>query len=1610
MSKDINEQLARARERLLDLTGRNRLLNFRPAKRTSVRVVDELPSQVWQLLVKEQKSMGFRAREDHDLSENRPGLGKNAPTDDNAEPSMDNSLALPGDGQDEGEELLGVPENGPEFESGELPARYRDLFLQTSVTGENLQTNLLRIEQAATSALEEQGVNFLFLAIGFLEWRPAESSQEIFKAPIILVPVKLERTSARRQFKLSVIDEEPVLNPCLVAKLQQFHIELSEPPEEWEDFELDTFLKGVERALAGQAQWKVLNDIYLGLFSFTKYLMYVDLDAHRWPKGKGLTDNQLVRAMCGEASVLLPEAPDLPDMPLDDHLDPEEVFQVHDADSSQQRAILAAKNGRSLVIEGPPGTGKSQTITNIIAECLAAGKTVLFVSEKMAALEVVKRRLDEVELGDFCLELHSTKANRRAVLEEMQEAWNRQKARNVNGADDAQRLVRLRDRLNSYVKALHEPLGASGLTPYYAMGRAAFLRDVPDVLCSMPGHATWNRAQVEDMKELVQQLAGQLLVVHPIAQHPWRGARIARVTGSLQRAVSEILGSLAKTLRDARSAAGEAGALLGVKSPANMQAMKPIADAAKTVLASPEPPERLLHENLWDEVSAELQTLVGRIKAYVQGREWIKGRYNPQLADTVDWLGMYQRCVKHWTGPGRWFRPSFWSDRKTLKLTRELHHKPGFAELVADLRQLGAIQTLRDQLNACQETGQQYYDDAWQGHRSDWAQIVRLTNWLRAFRPAVKKGQIGGPGVELASRGKDRSGLANAVARLEQNVTAWNLAWNMLVPTLSLQDPGVFALPAVETPLDELDGRLKAMSQRIESLFDWAQYQEAVQACESSPMAEFILQALAENVEPEVVVLAVEKQYLRLLVEGAFAEREALRKFNAANHEADRLAFAQLDRQWVKQTGYRLQAKLAAQQPERQLKAAPSSQLGILSGEIHRKRGGRSIRRLLHDACDAIQKLTPCLMMSPLSVARFIDPEGMRFDVVVFDEASQVEPADALGAIARGTQLILVGDPKQLPPTRFFSSMLGEDDWAAQASDSAAALADMESILDRGLMVLPKSQHLRLRWHYRSRHESLVAFSNREFYDNDLVVFPSSHKNTDELGLTMCYEPADSYDRGSGGTNRRQAKRIAEWVFKHARDNPDKSLGVGAFSVRQQQAILDEIEKLRRQDDSVEEFFDHNKLEPFFVKNLETIQGDERDVILLSVGYGKGRPDERLSMNFGPLNQDGGWRRLNVLITRARQRCVVFSSIRGEDFDVTATQAKGVLALKGYLEYAHSGELPQIQVGGGEFGSDFEKAVYDALTEHGVKLDRQVGSAGFAIDLAVMDPDRPGRYILGIECDGATYHSSTTARDRDRLRQQVLEGLGWRIHRVWSTDWFRTPQRELERALDAIKRASSGQWRYAFVGSESPEEPVRGPEPAGEDTALLGGPAPVVPTERYKRFNSNRYQPSATFYTASLEDLAEVVTKVVQCEGPVHQDVLTRRTASTYGMLRVGPRIEDRIKRAIKLSLTQNHFARRDLFLWPNGMETPPVRTDREDELRDIDLICHEEIGRGAGMLLKAQFGMSREDLFVQTARLFGFGSTSQRVADRIGTAIDREIKATRILMGDRGQLRAAEQ
>ncbi|MEH6345478.1 MAG: DUF4011 domain-containing protein, partial [Bermanella sp.] len=477
----------------------------------------------------------------------------------------------------------------------------------------------------------------------------------------------------------------------------------------------------------------------------------------------------------------------------------------------------------------------------------------------------------------------------------------------------------------------------------------------------------------------------------------------------------------------------------------------------------------------------------------------------------------------------------------------------------------------------------------------------------------------------------------------------------------------------------------------------------------------------------------------------------------------------------------------------------------LLRHEIGKKSKYIAIRKLVERAGEAMLGYKPCFMMSPMAVAKYLPPGEVEFDLVVMDEASQVKPEYALSCFARGKQAVVVGDPKQLPPTSFFERSTSNED--AEDNDEKGVINESESILEAIGAHYPKRM---LQWHYRSRHESLIEFSNRHFYDSELVIFPSPWATSAEFGIKFTHVTNGAF---VNNVNNEEAKYIVEAVKHHFVNNPNESVGIVAMNTKQRDQIEAALDAARATDEVLAAGFmrDAQTDDPIFIKNLENVQGDERDVIMISFTYGpQNRGSTSIPQRFGPINSNDGWRRLNVLFTRAKKRIQVYSSMRSSNIVVSDSSKRGVKALKNYLAYAESGELiDQAGESQGKPDSDFEIAVMKQLASAGFDCVPQVGVAGFKIDVGVRDPGMPGRYLMGIECDGATYHSSKSTRDRDRVRQGVLEGLGWNIQRVWSTDWFKNPDAELKPIMDKLRELATPVREVVSIKeAHAAEEPV----------------------------------------------------------------------------------------------------------------------------------------------------------------------------------------------------------
>ncbi len=1575
----ILQRIQNTRRDLLDLSARNRLISTPrgSSQGRRIEVVDERAEDLFRLLVRERRAMSFL-----------PAPGEPEAAEDPGEPREGDPLGLPQPADDPAEK----PADGPD-------PRHSDTKLQTRLTSERLQQRLLDMAYDARTYEQDQGVSILYLAIGFLKWYETAAADRPRFAPLLLIPVDLDRSSVASRFTLRFRDEDVATNLSLQEKLRaEFGISLPDVPD-LDDLSPSAYFDEVKKAARDRPRWEVLpDDVTLWFFSFAKYLMYRDLDPSTWPEHAPLAGNPTLARLLGEGFEA--EPPICGDLEKIDPLIPvSTTVHVTDADSSQAIVIEEVRRGRDLVVQGPPGTGKSQTITNLIASAVKQGKTVLFVAEKLAALEVVSSRLDRMGLGAMCLPLHSNKANKKAILEDLARTIGLGRPKDAPSA--SQGLAHLQQEiasLNRHAEVMNTPVEPSGLTPFAILGRLARLygRGVEATALPLTGPDTWTPETFAQRLREVSDLQEHLKTMGPPSSHPWRGVRrvdplLPADFQDLRKQIAGASAALGRMLDASRNLADALGVTLA-EGASRTDADGLVRFAGWVVDAPPIDTSAILNP-AWNLMPEDIGDLAARGERLRKLRDRLDGQVS-DLAWTTDLGPVRTQIAAHGRSWFRWFRGSY---REAVRTLKGLHKGPlpgKVADRLDVLDSVIAAQGLARSLDERadnRELGREAFGSLWRGSESNWAAIDEVVRWDARCRSAKLPWGHREVLARLGSLDPCRARIAETIAP----ATEAPQRLGEIDRVLSIDPGDAFGADSLDSvAIRDWVDRLQSWDRKAEDLSVWMGYQRRRRKLEEAQLGALALAVHQGGVAFDRAVDVFEVAYHQSLIREVFRRDRDLAEFEGPAHAREIETFRALD---LARLGVSRE-EVATAHYEAIPRGGIGGEMKVVRREIEKKRRHIPIRKLMKEAGNAIQGVKPVFMMSPISVAQYLEPGGLTFDLLLIDEASQITPVDALGAMARAKQVVVVGDDKQLPPTKFFSKMI--DDGEPSADDEGDLNAgDLESIL--GLCVAQGMSQRMLRWHYRSRHHSLIAVSNREFYDGRLFVVPSPYPTSEAAGLRFRHIPEGRFDRGNSATNRVEARAIAQAVIDHAASTPQKSLGVGAFSVAQRDAIRAELEPLLRERAELSAFFAGGRPEAFFIKNLENIQGDERDVIFISVGYARD-PSGALTMNFGPLSSSGGERRLNVLISRARERCEVFSSITADDIDLDRARSRGASAFRTFLRYAQTGVLEGGATSQAERDSDFEAQVAESLERLGHEVRAHVGTEGFVIDLAVVDPSQPGRYLLGIECDGATYHSARSARDRDRLRESVLRDRGWNLHRVWSVDWFHRPEEQLQKLVAAIEAA-----RLRAVASPSPiqsepptqaasapipvperhdpqEEPTE-PEAVGE-----GWVTPYVVAD----FAVPKDRPIPE---VGLNVLTGCVADVVKIEGPIHRDEVARRVLSLWGQPRSGARISEAIQGAIDEAVATGRVRAEGEFLAHVEQTTVPVRSREgldSPSLKKAEMIAPSEMREAIGRLVENVVGVRRDEVASLVAKALGFKTTPAKLKESLDALLEAMIEA----------------
>lgn len=1451
-------------------------------------------------------------------------------------------------------------------------------------TSNNPMATARCIMKNANEIMKETGINVAHIAFGFIHWKDANYADTVHYAPLLLIPIQITYKALTDPCVISVLDNEVLINKTFSCKLNnEYGITL---PEYTNETTLEAYIERVQHVVSPLG-WEISRECKVGLFAFAKINMYMDLK-HNKDK---ILNNQIVAKLLGAPT----DSYDSSNADIDKYEathDPViDLCTVVDADSSQINAIEMAKSGQSFVLQGPPGTGKSQTITNIIAECLHDGKKVLFVSEKLAALNVVYNKMKQVGIADFCLPLHSNKANKKDVIKDICDNFDIQKNeinhQKVN--EELRAKVAAKEKLDSYDYNLHSINPIINKSLYDLFECHAKFDKNPDVICEVQDISTLGSDYLDAATNLLTTYVDYLPTIgYNYRDNPWYGY-INQSTSLIEETrIQHSMSTLVDMLRELQTLA----ATISKRYAITCTCLKDLLFwktffrfAAESSLITP----TLLQKQNFASASAVLQqlkSLSDEIRLSAQKLSYCSDRIYQ-----LDGLKNYNDLQHLKSAFSRMFNSGYKKIVSDVRRCMKTNKKPAYGELVLLMGALSTYQKAINKYPSIEAPVISMLGPAYKGIDTNWDYVSEQMDTLKQMLSEEHTFEQFEQHSSFLSESKTFIDYSDRISNIFDKSTVQNLDY--MCGNFDKKIVNIRSM-SLDDALSKLNGCLSAFGQ----LHQWCAFRELLNNIKNIGILTFIDAVIKNNVSKDAIVGTFKKQFYLQWIDFIIRKNSTLSQFSRLSQDRAAREFAEKDVEQFKINQLTLRGKLASACPELNC-AAAGSPLSTLLRENQKSRNNMDIRSLLKDTGVLVQQVKPCFMMSPLSVSTYLDYDCMNFDIVIFDEASQMFPWDAICAISRAKQAVIVGDSKQMPPTNFFSAVINDDDIDDEDDD----IRSFDSILDLASAVLPQ---VRLSWHYRSRCEDLIAFSNKNFYDGKLISFPSAQHDSQGLGIDYYYVNGE-FDRSSHN-NKKEAEYVVDLIYKNIDTYPNRSLGVVAFS-QSQQNLIDKLLYRRRQSTPEKElFFDENKEDAFFIKNLETVQGDERDTIIFSVGYG---PDAKgvLSLNFGPLNRDGGEKRLNVAVTRAKYNIQIISSMHANDIDLSRTKSEGVRLLREYLDFAEHGQITLERTESVEntdqFDSDFEFEVCEFLRNHGFSVDTQVGCSGFRIDLG-LKMQNSSDYVLAIECDGASYHSSKNARDRDRLRQTVLEHMGWQFYRIWSTEWFRNRIIEQEKLLTAANEAVNMNYIHKVnAGDSIPILSDKRMISSGNDSSVL---ADSVHDSYGRHFNhaDSHYESIGNMsslgamYSKNIDDIAQpvdtnlfsfetykmadckrmfnehknadfkkLIKDILEVEAPLSEKLLLQRIVWYFQREKVTSVVQKIFDTNMR-GCEELGIIRRHGFLYLE--DKPIVFRIPGDIVRDFNQIAPEEIGEGMLKIIGKNVKVTQDGLYKFIGGLYG--------------------------------------
>ncbi len=1409
----IDEEMTKDKQwerRLLDLSMKNTQLNFSPVK-TVVHILSTSSDATLDALT-DNGEMGFAPA----MPEMKGVIAKKKHFGTSSELK---SLR----------ELIGV-----ENRSGVLRA-----FLDET----DLQETLTKLMRRNKEADEESGTKILYLALGFLRWYSREDGGEHF-APLVLQPVQLKRSKGGAGYSLSLTDEEPSVNSTLLEYLkQEFNIDIRGLNGAIQGLKLAEIFAMVRMEVVGMRNWEVVDDVYLAAFSFARYQMWNDLRENIGEFSK----NRVIDALLNN-TILIGEG--MEPIVREDSVSPEVTLTPLPADATQWEAIALSQTGKSFVLHGPPGTGKSQTITNIIANALNDGKRVLFVAEKQAALSVVKKRLDSIGIGDFCLELHSNKTNKTEVLQRLSRTLSLAGEREpVALLEKSHQLAKLKEELAEPMTALHKKRRL-GISIYEALLICLKNKNAPDIMnIESAFYDGLTKEKIDEYEKMMTQAAAAAKECGGVHNSPFANVNLSEFDLKTRDSVycsSEVVIAEIKHLKN------YVALFLDLYrqniSKLTRKKLETLCEIAKTLDSG-------IFNRYFRQDEEEFFVFFNANKRLDASLE----KYFQHCKKLVDISKEYE-ALGQWLEEGK-------TDYERNKEVRTV---------VKRLNKVATTPLLGEELTAMLKTVYEIYEamarirtntklveyftfsfgrvDFFDARKNFLKDLYRLHDMCASVFMDYNPDSFNSMCIRAAN------GYSSPVLKgLVRSLDSFRAAEEDF---LSVTQADKRKLTDEEI-LDSYTAKAGALIENIDMLPGWCMYKKTAKELDEAGLT-FITDALEKGeVTGENIIESFEKNVYKNFLQTNIPLDPVLARFSAAvceeKTESLRLALDEFN----EMTKEAILTKLISRLPTTSTEGSLSIETANFQRFVKSNLRGMGLRKLFEEVPELIKAVAPCMLMSPMTVSQYLKAENGLFDLVIFDEASQIPTADAICSLARGKAVIVVGDPRQLPPTNFFNTHYVDEENLENE--------DMESMLDDCLAINMQQRYLT--WHYRSKHESLIAFSNAMYYDNKLCTFPSPDALSSKVGFKFVEDGV--YDRGYTKRNKVEADALVKEVIRRLSDPALKksSIGIVTFSTVQKEYIERKLSAAiaeRRL-----EHVAYEREEPLFVKNLESVQGDERDVILFSVCYG---PDKygRISLNFGPLNQAGGWRRLNVAVSRAREEMVVFSSMTGAMIDLSKTKSRGVAGLKAFLDFAQKGRtnlaLSAANIITKKVG--IGKYIAEELTSYGYECRSDVGVSGFKLDVAVVDPRDRKKFILAIMCDT---HGNYSIKDRNVLQLQTLKRNNWNVIRIFSVNYYNNPKREIKKIKDLLDKLTG-------ADKKGGAELNRGKKP--------------YKTARLEGLNET------TNYVTSGENDKEILARlkaIVSVEEPISSDFLIHRCLTSLGIAKYGAKVEGRMQALIAL-------------------------------------------------------------------------------------------------------------